>query len=140
MQNRALLFGPLPIRIMFGIGLIAHGYPKITDLSGPAGFLADMGLPTELAAPIAVLEFVGGIVLMLGILTRITSGLIIAEMIANTFVIKLSKGFVGGFELDLLYLAAAVSLLIMGPGRASIEWDVIKREIIPRGKELVASR
>lgn len=43
-----------------------------------------------------------------------------------------------GQELDLLLLAGCASLLITGPGSASIEWDVIKREIIPRGKQLVA--
>lgn len=139
-SNRALLFGPLPIRIMVGISFIAHGYPKIANIAGTESFFIKIGLPVALATPIALLEFIGGIALILGILTRITSGLFIAEMALATLLVKLPKGFVGGFELDLLLLAGAASLLIAGPGRISIEWDVIKREIIPAGKRLVASR
>ncbi|AFU58803.1 hypothetical protein Ngar_c18710 [Candidatus Nitrososphaera gargensis Ga9.2] len=56
---------------------------------------------------------------------------------STTLVIKLSREFVGGFEVDPLLLVMAASLLITGPGRISIEWDVLKREIWPRGKTLV---
>jgi hypothetical protein len=50
-----------------------------------------------------------------------------------------SKGFVGGYELDLLLLSVAVSLLLTGPGRPSIEWNMLNRELFPKGKELVAA-
>lgn len=139
-NNRARLFSPFPIRILAGIAFIAHGYPKMVNVAGTEGFFVQVGLPAALATPIALLEFIGGIALILGILTRIASGLFIAEMALATLLVKFPKGFVGGFELDLLLLAGAVSLLISGPGRISIEWDVIKREIIPVGKRLVMGR
>ncbi len=135
--RRSFLFGPLPIRIVVGTAFIIHGYPKLINVAGTEAFFGKVGLPVELAVPIALLEFIGGLVLILGVLTRISSALLIAEMIGSTLTVKISKGFVGGYELDLLLLAGAVSLLITGPGRVSIEWDVIKREIIPAGKKLV---
>lgn len=140
MQNvrRALFFGPLPIRIMVGIIFMAHGHPKLMDIAGTQAFFSKIGFPTELAAPIALLEFIGGLVLILGVLTRISSGLLVADMVGAILAVKLSKGFVGGFEFELMLLAGATSLLITGPGRVSIEWDVIKREILPSGKKLVA--
>lgn len=58
-------------------------------------------------------------------------------MIGVTLVAKISKGFVGGYELDLLLMAICISLLLAGPGRISIEWDVLKREVFPRGKAIV---
>jgi len=58
-------------------------------------------------------------------------------MISATLIVKLSKGFVGGYELELLLVAIGISLLLTGPGRISIEWDVLRREIFPRGKALV---
>lgn len=141
MQNRrALLFGPLPIRVMAGISFMAHGYPKLTDIAGTQQFFGNIGLPAEMAVLIGLLEFIGGLTLLLGLLTRISSALLIGDMIGAIFLVKISRGFVGGAELDLLLLAMAASLLITGPGRVSIEWDVIKREIIPRGKELVMAR
>ena len=132
-------FGPLPIRILAGLTLMLHGLPKITDISGVQSFFPNIGLPPELAIPVALLEVIGGFAILFGILTRIASGLIIIEMIGAVVVAKLSKGFVGGYELELLIVAICISLFISGPGRISIEYDVLKREIFPRGKQLVDS-
>ena len=127
-------FSPLPLRIMIGITFIMHGLPKLTGIGKTQGFFGHMGLPPELALPIAILEVLGGIVLIVGILTRITSILLIIEMIGAIFTAKMSKGFVGGYELDLLLMFIAISLLISGPGRISIERDILKREIFPKVK------
>ncbi len=130
-------FGPLPIRILAGLTLMLHGLPKITDISGVQSFFPNIGLPAELAIPVALLEVIGGLAILFGILTRIASGLFIIEMIGVIVVAKLSKGFVGGYELELLIMAICISLFISGPGRISIEYDVLKREIFPRGKQMV---
>jgi putative oxidoreductase len=58
-------------------------------------------------------------------------------MIGITLHVKISKGFVGGYELDLLIMAICISLFVTGPGRISLEYDVLKREIFPRGKKIV---
>ena len=58
-------------------------------------------------------------------------------MIGAIFLVKISKGFVGGYELELLLMAICISLLLTGPGRVSIEWDVVKREIFPRGRSII---
>ena len=130
-------FGPLPIRIMAGLTLMLHGLPKITDIPGVQNFFPNIGLPPELAIPVALLEVIGGLAILFGILTRIASGLFIIEMIGAVVVAKLSKGFVGGYELELLIMAICISLFITGPGRISIEYEVLKREIFPRGKQMV---
>jgi putative oxidoreductase len=130
-------FGPLPIRILAGLTLMLHGLQKITDISGVQSFFPNIGLPPELAIPVALLEVIGGLAILFGILTRIASGLFIIEMIGAVVVAKLSKGFVGGYELELLIMAICISLFITGPGRISIEYEVLKREIFPRGKQMV---
>jgi putative oxidoreductase len=48
-----------------------------------------------------------------------------------------SEGFVGGFELELLLISVAISLLLTGPGRISVEYNILKREIFPKGKKIV---
>ena len=60
-------------------------------------------------------------------------------MIGSTLTAKLSEGFASGYDFDLLLLAVSVSLLLTGPGKPSIEWNLLKREIFPKGKELVFS-
>ena len=131
-------FGPLSLRIIAGIGLMMHGFPKLLDVPGTGNSFTNMGLPPELVLIIGLLEFIAGIVILLGILTRIAAGLIAIQMVGAILQVKLSKGFIGGYELDLLYLAIMISLFITGPGNLSIERNVIKREIFPKiqGKRL----
>src|ERR671931_2791634 len=132
-------YGPLPIRILAGIAFIVHGLPKLSNIAGTEHFFANMiGLPAAMALPIGLLEVIGGFALLLGVLTRIASILFIIEMIGSTIVAKLPKGFVGGYELDLLLLSIAVSLILSGPGRISIEWNILKRELFPKGKQIIS--
>ena len=135
------MFGPLPIRIISGIVFIVAGLPKFENISINQGFFGSLGLPSELVLPIALLEVIGGIFLIVGVLTRITAAIFIIEMIGATLVVWLSQGFVGGPLLkraaiitSSLITAICTSLLLTGPGRISIEWDVLKREVFPGEK------
>lgn len=131
-------YGPFPIRILAGIAFIIHGLPKLSNLTGTEHFFTNMvGLPATLALPVGLLEVVGGIVLIMGILTRIASILLMIEMIGSTIIAKLPKGFVGGYELDLLLMALSISLILTGPGRLSIEWNILRREMFPKGREMI---
>ena len=134
--ERLTQYGPFPLRILAGVAFIAHGLPKLSNISGSEQTNI-VGLPASLALPVGLLEVVGGIVLLLGLLTRIASILLMAEMIGSTIVVKLPKGFVGGYEVDLLLMALTISLILTGPGRLSIEWNILRREIFPRGKQMI---
>lgn len=129
-------FAPLPIRLIAGIAFILHGLPKLGDIGGTQGFFSSVGIPPEMAIFVALLEVLGGVALIFGVLTRITSILFIIEMIGATIMAKAATGFTigGGYELDLLLMSIAISLLISGPGRLSIERDILKREILPKIK------
>ena len=106
-----------------------HGLPKLLDIPGTQSSFSNMGLPPELAVIIGLLEFIGGLAILLGIFTRIAAVLLAIDMIGAILSVKLSKGFIGGFELDLLYLAIMISLILTGPGSTSIEKNILKREI-----------
>ena len=104
-------------------------------------FFANMvGLPAAMALPVGLLEVIGGIALIIGVLARIASILFIIEMIGSTITAKLSKGFVGRYEVDLLLMAVSISLLLTDPGRISVEWNVLKRELFSKGKQAVLER
>lgn len=99
-MNTAFSYGLLSIRIMAGIVFIAHGIPKFYGVSGGYGFFQSINLPPELFLPIALLEIIGGLAILLGVLTRIASLLFIIEMTGAIVFAKLSKGFVGGYEFE----------------------------------------
>jgi putative oxidoreductase len=139
-QEKLINYGPLPIRVLTGIIFIAHGIPKLVDISGTQHFFSHaLGFPPEMAVIIALLEVIGGLALLFGVLTRLAAILFIIEMIGATLTVKLSKGFVSGYDFDLLLVAASISLLLTGPGKPSIEWNLLKREIFPKGKEMIYS-
>ena len=129
-------YGLLPIRIMAGVTFIAHGLPKFFGVSQGYGFFQSVNLPPELFVPIALLEVIGGLAILLGILTRIASALLIIEMFGAILAVKLSKGFIGGYEFELLLISICLALVIMGPGKISIENSILRREIFPKGKQL----
>jgi putative oxidoreductase len=136
-SHKLLAYGSLPIRIVAGITFIAHGLPKFENIAGTQGFFGSIGLPPELALPVGLLEVIGGIFLLVGVLTRISAALFIIDMIGAIVLVRLPDGFVDGYELESLLIAISVSLLITGPGRISVEWDILKREIFPRGKAII---
>jgi len=127
-------FAPLPVRIIAGIAFILHGLPKFENLQGTQGFFASVGIPADLALLIGLLEVIGGVLLIVGLLTRITSILFTMEMICTVLIVKADNSFMGqgGFEVDLLLMFISISLLLSGPGRVSIERDLLKREIFPK--------
>ena len=118
------------IRAAIGVTFIVHSIKKF-DPSWQ-GWLIDMGLPPELQIPIALAEFLGGIFLLVGILTRISASILAVITLGAIFMIRgIEEFFVskGGWEWDLMMLAGELSIIVAGPGRVSIS-HVVKK--IPR--------
>ncbi len=114
----------LAVRLVLGAILIIHGFPKIKNLKGTAANFPQMGFkPGWLWGPlVAVVEFFGGIALVLGFYTQIIALLIAGEFTTIVIwkIIRKQK-FVGGFEFDLLIWATALLLLTQGAGMFSLD-------------------
>jgi putative oxidoreductase len=126
------------LRVLVGVTFLLHGFPKIANIGGFAGFLTSLGVPAPglFAFLVVALEVGGGLLLILGLATRWVSLLFVIQMLVTTLLVKLpSAGFIApqgggaGAELDLLLLAAALILLTHGSGPLSIERNVLKREL-----------
>lgn len=118
------------IRAAIGAIFIVHSIKKF-DPSWQE-WLIGVGLPPELQLPIALAEFIGGIMLIGGVLTRITASIFSIISLGAIFHIRWENGFFvsqGGWEWDLVMLAAQLSIIAAGPGRISIAHLVKK---IPR--------
>jgi putative oxidoreductase len=117
------------IRAAIGVIFIVQGTGKFNP--GFAGFLTNIGLPVEMQIPIALAETIGGILLIIGILNRISSSILSIIMLGAIFHVKGASNLTGegGFALDLMLLAANLVIIVAGPGRVSIS-EVAKK--IPR--------
>jgi putative oxidoreductase len=112
-------------RLVLGAIFIAHGWPKIKDVRKTQDFVKGTGWPQgeTFAVLFTLLEFFGGIALILGFLTQIVAFLFFLEMIATTIFskTKLNKKFILGYELDVGYAVFALVLALIGPGGWSID-------------------
>ena len=117
------------VRITVGLVFIMHSLGKFDP--GFAGFVTKQGLPPEMQIPIALAEFVPGILLIIGGLTRISASLLSIVMLGAIFVVKGAHNLTGqgGVELELLLLSVLLVMIVIGPGRISIS-HILKK--IPR--------
>jgi len=82
-----------------------------------------MSCPPELQLPIALAELIGGIFLVIGVLTRVAASIFAVILLGAIFHIRWENGFFiseGGWEWDLIMLAAVLTIIVAGPGRISI--------------------
>jgi putative oxidoreductase len=109
---------------MTGLLFAVHGYQKFAGgLGGVAAFFAKVAIPLPgLMAPlIAALELVGGILLFLGVATRVVACLFAVEMLVTTLWVKMPGQGWNASDLDRMLLVACVLLILAGPGAAALD-------------------
>ena len=149
MEGKLQKYWPLSLRIILGIAFMYHGAPKLFSAAGHAGFvgmLQQIGIPAAgfMAWVVGFVEFFGGIALIIGFLTAEASVLLGIDMLVALFTVHLPQGFsfinikgmtpegpqfgMPGVEVNLLYLAGLIALLIGGSGPLSVDERVLKPE------------
>ncbi|PWH06159.1 hypothetical protein DEO23_10175 [Brachybacterium endophyticum] len=126
--------GLLIARVVLGVVFAAHGAQKFWQfgLGATSQNFAGMGVPMpELAAPVvAALELIGGIALVLGLLTPWAGILLAIDMLVAAVLVHASAGiFVdgGGWELVGALGAGALALAAAGAGRISLDHAILGR-------------
>jgi putative oxidoreductase len=152
MNNSSSLqsWGLAVLRVIVGVVFLMHGGQKvfIWGFHGVAGFLGGLGIPFPAVSGVVltVVELLGGAALVLGLLTRWAALLLAVDMlVAIKSSVSLSKsphshkpshpfhlkhGFFmpAGVEYPLMLLTANVTLLLSGPGPASVDGAIAKRD------------
>jgi putative oxidoreductase len=132
------LYGPAVLRLCVGAVFVAHGAQKLfgawggPGLSGTASMLGGLGMPFPypLGVLLALSEFGGGILLLLGGLTTWAALALAIDMAVAIWRVHSPNGFFisggakgPGMEYALVLLAALICLMLTGPGAISVdEW------------------
>lgn len=136
--NTVDAWGLVLLRFGLGVIFIAHGGQKVFGWFGGPGFdgtiqyfQQQLGIPMELTVLAMAAEFLGGIGILVGFLTRLAAlgicGVMLAAMgkvhLANGFFLNMScaPGQGHGIEFNLALLAMALTLLCSGAGYASFD-------------------
>ncbi|HLD00618.1 MAG TPA: DoxX family protein [Candidatus Nanoarchaeia archaeon] len=113
-------------RIVVGLMFLGHGGQKLFGWMGGNGveLMSLMGLA-------GVIELVGGILITLGVFTRLVAAIAAVEMLVAFFKMHVSQGWnplMNGGELALLYFAAFLVMVAWGNGKLSLEKKLFKKE------------
>ncbi|MGH8907570.1 MAG: DoxX family protein [Egibacteraceae bacterium] len=122
---------PVVVRVIVGVIMAAHGLQKLTGPGGAAGFgervLAGLGVPLPVLFGYLMTfgELLGGLALVVGLLTRVVALALTAILIGALLLVKIEVGLIGqggaGAELDLALIAGLAVLALLGPGRPSVD-------------------
>jgi putative oxidoreductase len=124
--SNAQSFGLAVLRIVIGVVFFMHGYQKLFKMGfhGVAGMFGHLGIPLPMlfAVVVTLVEFVGGILLITGLATRVPATLLAIDMFVAILTVHLKKGFFSpGVEFPLTLLAGAICLALSGGGSASVK-------------------
>lgn len=143
-------WAPVALRLVIGFGFVAHGWAKLSR--GPDKFAAvlrwiEFPLPDAMAWVVTLVEILGGLAIMAGaFVTLVSIPLIVIHLVA-IFTVHIQNGFssvrtVGlteagpqfgppGYEINLLYLAGLLALILAGPGALSVDGAMTRGERNP---------
>ncbi len=127
-------WGIAALRIVVGIVFLAHGGQKlfVWGFGAVAGGFGQIGIPAPMLAAVIVtlVEFLGGLALLLGLFTRWAAVPLAINMLGAILTVHLRAGFFlpDGYEFALTLLAANLALSLLGSGEASVERLLEKRK------------
>jgi putative oxidoreductase len=124
----AFNFAMLLFRFIIGFTMVQAGYNKLIHfndmLTGPQAFqsMIGIGAKTELAM-LVFAEFFCSIFLILGLFTRLATIPLIIAMCVAFFMAHHAEVFTkeGGLQAALIYLCGYIFLLLVGPGKISVD-------------------
>jgi len=119
--NRFEGLGALIMRLVLGVIMVSHGYTKIIPTGALYTFSHTVGrmhLPVSLGYVAAFTEFFGGMLLIVGLLTRLAAFMVAIEMAVAIIKVHLHGGLLGpnSFAFPLACFALALMLVFSGCG------------------------
>jgi len=115
----------LVLRVALGAIMTWHGYGKVFGgMSKHVSLVASLGLPGWWAYFSAAAEFGGGILVLVGLLTRYASVAIFINMFVAIWKVHWKNGLPGpgGYEFPLACAAIAFALIFFGSGPIALDW------------------
>ena len=130
--------GPLAVRLSLGAVFLGTGWGKVHNLGQVTRFFTELGIPfpAAQAALVSGIELVGGMLILLGLFTRLAALPLLGTMVVAILTAKRPE--IDGIRSLLAfdestYLAGFLWLVVAGAGKASLDWLFFaRRPALPR--------
>ena len=126
-DTRTAPYGLFLLRVALGVMFIAHALLKyvVFTMPGFAGFLGQIGYPAALAWPIFLAELVGGVLLVLGVWSRVVA-LALTPVLLGATLVHAGNGWLftnanGGWEYPLFLVVAGLTIVLGGDGAFALK-------------------
>jgi putative oxidoreductase len=124
-------WGAFFLRLVLGASMIYHGYDKVIPAGGfrahpfsalqhHSHYVVSLGMPYWLGYVSALTEFVGGILILLGLLTRFAAFMIAVNMLFAVMLVNRHHGYMGS-EYSLALFVIAIMLIFCGAGVLALD-------------------
>ena len=120
------------LRLGLGLIFLTHGYPKMTGVKsgakasreGLADSIRRLGLPfpVQFAIVIGTIQFFGGLMLLVGLGTRLVASLLAVIMLVAAARNFVEKQFLDSADFPFSLLTSLVALILLGGGALSLDW------------------
>ncbi len=127
-------YGVLALRLALGVVFIMHGYQKLflLGLNGVSQYFSSLGIPAPgfFALIVSLVEFLGGLAILLGFFARYFSLLIMIDMLVAFLIVHVKNGFFlpGGFEFVFTLFFGALAIFLLGTKRWALDKALFNRE------------
>jgi putative oxidoreductase len=112
--------GMLLLRLVVGAVFIVQGWTKIQGMEATVGFFASIGVNSFMAHVVAWTELVAGILMFVGLYTRLAAYLITVIMVSAIYLVTAKMGFLVGYSQNLLLIAGALAVGLNNAGEMSL--------------------
>lgn len=110
------------MRLALGAVIVVHGYHKVFGgLHHHVQFVSSLGLPGWMAYLSAFAEFFGGLLVLVGLFTRIAALSICIDLTVALWKVDLHNWSSGGAELPLALATLAFALIFLGAGPIAVD-------------------
>ena len=136
--DRLQPLGLLVMRIVLGVIMMAHGYQKYSNGVGKtAEFFAHMGIPAWCAYLVTCTELLGGLLLIIGLLTRVWGLGLAIDMFVAIWKVHWKNGLMaqGGYQFPIALFSLAFALIFFGAGSISLDAVLFGRSSASKAKK-----
>ena len=132
-STQRLHHGLTILRVILGIVFVMHGGQKlfVFGMDGVTGGFAQMGVPMPgVTGPLtALVELLGGLALITGLLSRLAAFGLILVMLSAILIVHIGAGFFApnGYEFPLTLVAGLAVIALVGPGEYSLDAMIARR-------------